>query len=129
MPRFSLSFLLLAVALTGAHSSFGNELDCSNPSYSSQAKQNQCAWLRYKAQDRELNKQYKATLAKLRAFERRELIAEQRDWLRNLANRCSEPLGPREKAGSMWLMEFNDCLAQETGARTKTLKRWPRRSN
>ncbi len=97
---------------------------CDYPEYESQAKQNFCSGERYRAEDRKLNTQYKRLVARLSAPERERLREDQRTWLRNLEPGCVEPLGPRDQGGSMWAMEFFDCMAQETAARTKVLTDW-----
>lgn len=98
---------------------------CDSPEYESQAKQNFCSGERYRAEDRKLNTLYKRLMARLPPQERERLREEQRAWLSNLEPGCKEPLGPREQAGSMWAMEFYDCMAQETAARVKVLAQWP----
>lgn len=99
--------------------------DCANQEYESQAKQNECSRRRHTAADLALNKQYKATIAQLNEVQRKQLITEQRAWLRNLKQGCEESAGKREESGSMWAMEYNNCLAQETKSRTSALKHWP----
>jgi uncharacterized protein YecT (DUF1311 family) len=98
---------------------------CDDQSYESQAKQNQCAEMRYRNADRVLNLRYKQLLSKLSAQAGTNLRQEQREWLQKLEPGCRAPLGPLENAGSMWAMEFYDCMAQETSARTKALASWP----
>ena len=100
------------------------EPSCDDPAYESQAKQNACAELRYRAADLELNRAYKTLVAQLPSKDLPRLRAEQRAWLKALEPGCSEPLGPRHQAGNMWAMEFYDCLAQATAHRTKALAKW-----
>jgi uncharacterized protein YecT (DUF1311 family) len=129
----SRSYRLFVVALAAVGSwpsARGKEplwSDCKKLDYESQAKQNACAALRYEAADKELNKQYKITLGRLTKVQRHLLISEQREWLHKLEPQCKETLGPHNGAGNMWPMEYNDCLAQETEARTQVLKRWQRK--
>jgi len=72
-----------------------------------------------------LNIQYKATKSRLNAAQQSQLISQQREWLKRFQPFCEESAGPHEQAGSMWIMEYSDCMAQETESRTKVLKQWP----
>ena len=129
MPRPA-TWLAIVVLVASASLAVSAESwpDCASPAYESQAKQNLCAGLRYKAADTALNKQYQETLRRLTESSRRELMRDQRAWLRNLRPHCEESIGSRQEAGNMWEMEFNDCLTQETETRTKVLQRWKPKS-
>jgi uncharacterized protein YecT (DUF1311 family) len=121
--RLRNSVTLLVLLASGFWSSASNaKSDCSNPAYESQAKQNECAVLRYEAADKALNNQYNRALGRLAKAQQKELALEQRDWLRKLDPSCKESLGDPDKAGNMWSMEFHECLAQETDIRTRILK-------
>ena len=125
MPRTGILLAIVALFMRSSLALSPEEWpDCANPEYESQAKQNVCAGRRYEAADTALNRQYQETLRPLPEGSRRKLVREQREWLKKLKPHCEELVGPRQEAGNMWEMEFNDCLAQETEARTKALRRW-----
>ena len=119
-----LSLAALATAPAAASTIEPDQSDCRSPAYESQAKQNECADLRYRNADKQLNRTYRITLKRLNEGQRRQLVLEQRAWLRRLEPQCQALVGPREQAGNMWPMEYADCLAEATETRTKTLHQW-----
>ena len=124
-PTSVLLLWLAALAPAAADTKEPDRPDCKSPAYESQAKQNECANLRYRNADNELNRKYRITLKRLNEGQRRQLVLEQRAWLCQLEPpQCQEQAGQREEAGNMWPMEYADCLAMVTEARTKALGQW-----
>lgn len=88
-----LSLAALATAPAAASTIKPDQSDCRSSAYESQAKQNECADLRYLNADKQLNRTYRITLKRLNEGQRRQLVLEQRAWLRRLEPQCQKQAG------------------------------------
>jgi len=88
-----------------------------------QQEMNACAVRDYKKADAALNGTYKKIIASLSPGDQRALRQEQRDWLRKRDPECKEKVKDSE-GGSMWQLEFFDCLQSATKRRTEELAQW-----
>lgn len=122
MRNFALHVVVFSIGLSVSVSNAKS--NCRNPDYESQAKQNECAVMHHAAADKALNNEYKRIFASLPKMQQKQLVLDQRKWLRMLDPNCKESIGDPERAGNMWSMEFHECLAQETEERTRILKSW-----
>lgn len=114
--------ILMAIALTQSCGSSGV-----------QSELNACAARDYEAADQAMNAQWRVTLARLRADDRRDgpdrfgpptadaLLKSQRAWLAYRDAECSLA-GEQARGGSMQPMLVSGCLATLTTERTKALK-------
>ena len=86
-----------------------------------QQEQNVCAIEFYKAADREMNRQYKKSLATLPLATRPVLRKSQREWLKTREALCkSETLA--QEGGNTWAVALYTCLGRATERRTQELK-------
>lgn len=119
-----LLFVLTALpATTGAQ-----QPDCKNPQ--TQTEMNICAGIDYKAADVELNRQYKKTIASMKATDanlpvelkgaEKALREAQRAWI-TFRDKTCEAFGFNARGGSMESMLVGQCLADITRKRTDEL--------
>ena len=86
-----------------------------------QQEQNVCAIESYKAADREMNRQYKKSVAAIPVANRRDFRKNQREWLKTREALCkSETLA--QEGGNTWAVAQYTCLARATERRTQELK-------
>lgn len=107
----------------------GQEPVCNNPI--TQLDMTRCEIRRFEAADREMNRQWKVTLAAMRNADRApagdgrpgyadQLLAAQRAWLAYRDAHCRSD-GYRMRGGSAEPMLIASCRAELTEARTKQL--------
>ncbi|WP_293776076.1 lysozyme inhibitor LprI family protein [uncultured Oxalicibacterium sp.] len=89
-----------------------------------QMTMNLCAGHRYTEADRELNRQYKRTMAAQSGEQSRKRLRDaQRAWITFRDKDCLAENGPREQSGSIWPLLQATCLTQHTERRTQDLAR------
>ncbi|MBX6317064.1 lysozyme inhibitor LprI family protein [Pigmentiphaga sp.] len=116
MRRWTLFALSMALAAPA-----GAQSDCSNQA--SQAGMNACAEQALKQSDAELNKTYRAILARLKDDKplAQRLVSAQRAWIAYRDAECQFSSSLAE-GGSSYSMVRAMCLAQQTRARTEALQ-------
>lgn len=111
MLRFLLSFLLLAAGPAWAQYTCNYE--------GSQREMNACAIRDYKAADRELNRTYRSTLARLPKAKRQPLVVEQRRWVKRRDTLCASR---KNAPGTNVTIDYLTCLQTFTELRTLQLR-------
>ncbi|AQR73152.1 lysozyme inhibitor LprI family protein [Sphingomonas sp. LM7] len=116
--------ILLTLLLVGLQAP-----DCTNPI--TQSDMTRCEVVRFEAADRDMNRQWKLTLAAERTADRSpsgdgrpgyadQLLKAQRAWLAYRDEHCRSD-GYRMRGGSAEPMLIAGCRAELTGQRTKQL--------
>ena len=113
--------VVVVLGLLGFFCSPSYALDCKNGG-GSQADMNQCADVRFKASDAQLNGTYKKVMACLDPVGdgARSLVDAQRAWLRYRDSECKFQ-GSVSQGGSVQPMVIGSCLTSITDRRTKEL--------
>lgn len=86
-----------------------------------QFEMNECAGERLKLADEELNRLYKEKLSTLTA-DRESFRDMQRAWLLFRDKACLYEAGTRENAGTMWPLDYANCMEYHTNKRIEDLK-------
>ena len=95
------------------------ELDTCLNNAQNQLDMTGCAWEEYERQDKRLNVNYAAAMAKRDDAGKAALRAEQRAWITRRDASCP---APGKESGSMGPMEHNLCLAGATQSRADVLE-------
>lgn len=109
---------LLILVLFSLIGNFSYAADCDNAM--TQADINQCAGGDYKKSDAQLNKVYKAVLAKAGAGQQAQLKAAQNAWIKFRDLDCKFQTAGAE-GGSMYSTVLAGCLEAKTSVRAKEL--------
>lgn len=85
---------------------------------------NACAERDFETADREPNFTYKQLMSSIPATKKKELLKEQRAWLKTRDPKCREEANDEAEGGSMWAILYQSCRATATQSRIKILKQW-----
>jgi uncharacterized protein YecT (DUF1311 family) len=96
--------------------------DCGK--FTVQMDLNKCTEDNLHSADTALNKVYQALMAEQAdAASKQRLKEAERAWISFRDRECDFEVGPQQTGGSIWPMEINGCLEQQTAARIRELTR------
>lgn len=78
----------------------------------------------FNAADQELNRIYKQLMSSITEVKKKELLKEQRAWLKNRDPQCRKEVNDDAGGGSAWSMSYSACRAISTRERVEELKKW-----
>lgn len=120
----SVMSLLAAGWMAPAHAQDAATQEALKDCDRNQMTMNLCAGHRHEKADRELNRQYKQTMAKQSSDQAKKRLRDaQRAWILFRDKDCLAENGPRDQSGSIWPLLQSTCLAQHTERRTQDLAR------
>ena len=124
--RFRAACVLLPVALAiaSAHAkdaALYKVEDCSK--FIAQMDLNSCTGDNLESADAALNAVYKQVMVWRDKAGQESLKHSERAWIAQRDKTCADEVGPQEDGGSIWPMESNTCLREQTDKRIRELQK------
>jgi uncharacterized protein YecT (DUF1311 family) len=124
----NITFVMAALLLAGcskpssAHEPLYAVQDCNKAT--NQMDLNQCADANFESADRALNEVYRKLMeAQADQPAKDKLHDSERLWIKFRDGECARQVGPREGGGSIWPMDYANCLETKTAERLRELRR------
>ncbi len=112
---------LLAAFASAGETPFYKTEDCNK--YVAQMDLNSCTGGNSQAADDALNKLYKQVMARQPDQAAKDRLHDsERLWIKQRDKFCADDVGEQADGGSIWPMEMNTCLQNQTDVRIKILR-------